>query len=120
MTQSFDGLSIGNGTTIITNFPQRPPEVLNTPSSVVNSNARVSAIFIIDGPNSAAFTGTYTNLAATASADYAALKLKEGTVGTLINGTQTIANVALKSVSLSNQLGAGALRCTLNFELLTV
>ena len=118
MTQSFDG-TILDGTGSIVNFPNLPPEVLDVPSQVINSNARDSGILIIDGKQSAPFSGVYTILTG-GNTEYALIKAKEGTVGVLVNNTQTINNVALLTVSKAQQLGNGALRCNLTFELMKV
>ena len=123
MTQSFDGVVL-DGEGSIVNFQVRPPDVLDTTTSVVNSNARTSGILVVDGTRSANFTGSYLItkgvVAGSQAAEYALIKAKETVVGTLVNDTQTVSNVALLSVSKPQHLGNGQLRCTLNFELLNV
>ena len=72
---------------------------------------------MLDGKRSSQFTGVYTILEGGLS-EYDTIKAKEGTIGTLVNGSQTINNVCLKQVSRAANLGAGAYSCSLTFELI--
>jgi len=49
---------------------------------------------------------------------YDAIKLKQGEIGVLINGAQTVNNVLLRSVGLAQEMGNGILSCQLSFEFL--
>jgi len=116
MTQSFDGVTL-DGTGSIVNFSNLPPSVLDIPVQIINSNSRTTPIKITDGENSVPFAGRYQILSG-GSAEYATIKAKQGTTGTLVNNSQTVTNVTLKSVSLPQNLGGGALRCQLSVEYL--
>lgn len=122
MTQSFAGTALDGPGSIVNFGDTRPAQVMDVPVQIINSNSRTSGIVRIDGNNSVPFTGAYTILTGTTpggqATEYAIIKAKEGVVGVLINGSQTVQNVCLVRVSLSQSLGGGALRCNLVFELL--
>jgi len=117
MAQSFDGLDLNASRSIVNFGSTKPPSVLDIPVSIVNSNSRTNPIMITDGDNSVPFQGVYQTLDG-GQAAYDAIKLKQGVVGTLINGTQTTNNVALKSVGLAQEMGNDILQCSLAFEFL--
>ena len=106
-----------DGSGSIVNFGDTvPTSDLDQPVAIYNTNSRDSAIVVLDGKRSSAFSGQYTILTGGLS-EYDTIKAKEGTIGTLVNGSQTINNVCLKQVSRAANLGNGAFRCTLSFEL---
>lgn len=125
-TIKYDGLALtGNGNMV--NFSGGFSTVLNTPISVINTPSRDTAIVIGDDLNSAQFSGNYTIIGGTdpnfpQRAIYNLIKAKQlPTPKTLIfNEGETneiiIENVVLRSVSTPQELGNGALRCTIAFE----
>jgi len=117
MTQSFDGLDLNADRSIVNFGSTKPPSVLDIPVEVINSNSRTTPIIIIDGSNSVRLRGVYQTLDGGIAA-YNAIKAKQGVVGTLIDGAVTTNNILLKSVSLAQNIGGGALRCQLSFEYL--
>lgn len=120
MTQSFAGVSLSGPGSIVNFGSSKPPEVVDIPVQVINSNSRDTGIVVLDGENSVKFAGSYTILTGGGGnprSEYLEIKSKQGTLGTLINGAQAVNNVVLVSVSLAQELGNSALRCTLNFEL---
>ena len=117
MAQSFDGLDLNISRSIVNFGDSKPPSVLDIPVTITNSNSRITPIMIKDGDNSVAFQGTYQTLDG-GIASYNAIKAKQGVIGTLINDTQTVNNVALKMVGLAQEMGNGILQCSLSFEFL--
>lgn len=115
MTQSFNGVIL-DGTGSIVNFGDtRPTDILDTPTAAINSNSRQGAILRVDGDNSVRFNGVYQILSG-GQAEYELIKDQQGNIGVLVNGTQTIQNVALIRVGLLQSLGNDVYRCTLQFE----
>ncbi len=117
MAQSFDGLDLNADRSLVNFGSTKPPTVLDIPIEVMNSNSRTTAIVITDGTNSVRFQGTYQTLDG-GQTSYEAIKLKQGKIGTLINGAQTVNNVLLRSVGLAQEAGNGILQCQLSFEFL--
>ena len=117
MAQSFDGLDLNANRSILNFGNSKPPSVLDIPVTITNSNSRTSPILIKDGENSVPFQGIYKTLDGGQTA-YNAIKAKQGVIGTLVNGTQTVNNVALKEVGLAQEMGADILQCSLSFEFL--
>jgi len=117
MAQSFDGLDLNADRSIVNFGDSKPPSVLDIPIQIINSNSRTTPIVIRDGSSSVAFQGVYTTLDG-GQTSYDAIKLKQGEVGTLINGTQTVNNVLLRSVGLAQEMGNDILQCQLSFEYL--
>jgi len=113
MAQSFDGLNLNADRSIVNFGSTKPPSVLDIPVEVLNSNSRTTAIVITDGSNSVRFQGIYQTLDG-GQTSYDAIKLKQGEVGTLINGTQTVNNVILRSVGLAQEMGNDILQCQLS------
>ena len=125
-TIKYDGLVLtGNGNMV--NFGGGFSTVLNNPISIVNTPSRPSAIVIGDELNSAAFTGVYTIIGGTdptfpQRAKYDLIKAKQlPTPKTLIFNEGeaneiTINNVVLRGVSIPQEIGGGALSCSLSFE----
>jgi len=102
MAQTFDGVTLDGSGSMVNFGGSQPPSVLNTPVNVINSNSRAGSYRI--------FTG--------GKAEYDLIKAKEGAVGTLVNGSQTITNVLLRSVSVRSSLGSTGIACQLSFEYL--
>jgi hypothetical protein len=117
MTQSFDGLDLNADRSIVNFGDTKPPAVLDIPVDVVNSNSRTTPIVIKDGANSVRFQGIYQTLDG-GQTSYDAIKGKQGKVGTLINDSQTVNNVLLRSVGLAQEMGNDILQCQLSFEYL--
>ena len=126
-TIKYDGLTLtGNGNMV--NFPGGFGTVMNTPVSVINTPSRSVAIVIQDALNSSQFAGTYTIIGGTdptfpQRAVYNNIKGKEGAAPRILIFNEgeanevSIDNVTLRSVSNASELGGGALRCNLIFEL---
>ena len=121
MAQSFKvgatTVTLDNSGSLVNFGNSHPTDDLDQPVSILNSNSRDTAIVVLDGKRSSAFSGQYTILTGGLT-EYDTIKAKEGTIGTLVNGSQTINNVCLKQVSRAANLGNGAFRCTLSFELI--
>ncbi len=120
-TIKFDTLVLtGNGNMV--NFGGGFATVLNKPISIINTPSRSSAIVIGDELNSAGFTGVYTIIGGTQRTIYNSIKgLELPTPKTLIFNEGevneiSIDNVVLRAVSLPQELGGGALSCSLSFE----
>ena len=100
------------------NFPNGYPIVLNRPSTVYDSNARIGGIIVTDQLNSAPFTATYTIFGG--RTQYDSIKAKEGATGILEIDVDsiidTIPNVSLLAVSGPSQRGS-VITCTLLFNL---
>jgi len=110
---TFDGLDLTASGSMV-NFPSGYPTVLNKPSQVLNTPSRATAIILQDQDNSAPFTGNYSIFGT--RTQYDSIKAKEGTLGTLVVGTDTIQNVYLRAVSQPAERG-GTFSCSLAFEL---
>ena len=117
MAQSFDGVNLKGSGSIVNFGGSQPPSVLDIPVSIINSNSRDTPIVLKDGSNSVPFAGSYRILTG-GIAEYNLIKAKQGTTGTLINGTQTVNNVTLRAVSLPASLGSTGITCSLSFEFL--
>ncbi len=110
---TFDALTLTNSGSMV-NFSTFP-RALSKPSTVYNSNARTTPIFVTDGLNSTTFTGAYQILTLGLT-EYDAIKAKEGTVGVLVRGSETLSTVLLQSVS-DPTLRGGVVTCSLTFVL---
>ena len=128
-TIKFNGLTL-TGNKNMVNFPDGYETILDIQSRVLNTPGRVGGIMITDASMSVPFTGIYTILGGTdptfpQRVVYDAIRNKRSTIGVLIfnDGDPdevSIPNIALKLVSKPSELGLGALRCILSFELLVV
>ncbi len=119
---TFDGVTL-TGSGSVVNFSGGIETVLDIPSSTINSDSRVGAISINSSGNSVSMSASYTILTG-GRAEFLLIKAKQSVIGELeligLSGTTTINNVKLLKVSKASPLGAGALRCSLIFELTKV
>ena len=114
---TFNGVTLADtagGQGSVVNFPKFP-RAMSTPSTVYNSNARDTPIFVTDGENSTTFTGAYQILTGGLT-EYDLIKDKESTVGTLVRDSESLTAVLLQSVS-DPALRSGVVTCTLTFVL---
>lgn len=112
---TFDALTLTNTGSMVNfgNFPR----AMSNPSTVYNSNARSTPIFVTNDNDDSPppFTGSYTILTGGLT-EYDAIKAKEAVIGTLVRGSETLTTVLLQSVSSPN-LSGGVVTCTLTFVL---